>query len=191
LEPPLCSRCGAEGESTRSCPCRSRLRSLRRLRAAAAYEGPLERAIHRFKYEGWRSLACALSSLIADRLAVEVPAAAFVVAVPLHPARLKARGYNQSELIARELARSLRLPPPLAGLCRMRDTPPQVGLDRLRRHSNVSGAFVWRGPPLRGEALLLIDDVATTGATLEACAAVLKGAGSGSLTGLTLARVRL
>jgi ComF family protein len=114
-----------------------------------------------------------------------------VVPVPLSDRRQRERGYNQSELIARELARSFRLPPPLAGLCRTRDTAPQVGLDRLHRYSNVSGAFAWRGPPLRGEPLLLIDDVATTGATLEACAAALKGAGSGSITGLTLARVRI
>jgi ComF family protein len=191
LQEPLCPRCGAEVESLAACPCRGRLRALRRLRAAAAYEGPLERAIHRFKYERWRALARPLASLLEDRLAVDGPAAACLVAVPLHPARRAARGYNQSELIARELARSLRLDLPLRGLRRVRDTPPQVGLDRLRRHHNVAGAFSWHGPPLQGEAVLLVDDVATTGATLEACARALRAAGSGSVTGMTLARVRI
>jgi ComF family protein len=189
LEEPLCPRCGAEGESRR-CPCRSRLRHLGRLRAAAAYEGPLERAIHRFKYEGWRALARPLASLLEDRLAVDGVPAGVLVPVPLHRRRQAARGYNQSELVGRELAGALRLPV-LPGLERVRDTPPQVGLDRLRRSENVEGAFTWRGAGLGGAPVLLVDDVATTGATLEACAAALKAAGAGSVTGIVLARVRI
>ena len=191
LEEPLCARCGAELESAGSCPCRGRLRHLGRLRAAAAYEGPLERSIHRFKYEGWRALAGPLASLLEDRLAVDGTPALAVLAVPLHRRRQAERGYNQSELIARELARSLSLRMTGARLKRVRDTPPQVGLDRLRRRRNVVGAFVWEGPPLHGEPLLLVDDVATTGATLEACARALREAGSGAVTGIVLARVRL
>jgi ComF family protein len=189
LEEPLCPRCGAEGESRR-CPCRSRLRHLGRLRAAAAYEGPLERAIQRFKYEGWRALARPLSRLLEDRLAVDGVPAGLLTPVPLHPCRRRARGYNQSELIARELAASLRLPL-AADLVRCRDTPAQVGLDRLRRRENVEGAFRWSARPLAGRPVLLVDDVATTGATLEACAAALKDAGAGSITGIVLARVRI
>ena len=189
LEEPLCPRCGAEGESRR-CPCLSRLRHLSRLRAVAAYEGPLERAIHRFKYEGWRALARPLARLLDDRLAVDGLPAGLLTPVPLHPSRRRRRGYNQSELIARELSRSLRLP--LAtGLQRLRDTPPQVGLDRLRRRENVEAAFRWQGSLLGGQPILLVDDVATTGATLEACATALKAAGSGSVTGIVLARVRI
>jgi ComF family protein len=178
-------------ESAAGCPCRRTLRHLGRLRAAAAYEGPLERAIHRFKYENWRSLARPLASLLADRLAVEPLPASFLVPVPLHGERLRSRGYNQSDLLAKELIRSLRLPPPSGHLRRSRNTPAQVGLDRLRRHRNVAGAFIWHGPPLQGEPVLIVDDVATTGATLDACARALKEAGSGSLTGLVLARVRI
>jgi len=161
------------------------------LRAAAAYEGPLERAIHRFKYEGWRSLAPPLAALLADRLAVDALPASLLVPVPLHRRRLKTRGYNQAELLAKDLARALHVKPPCTALCRTSDTAPQVGLDRLRRQNNVMGAFTWRAPPLHGEPVLIIDDVATTGATLEACARALKDAGSGSLTGLVLARVRI
>jgi ComF family protein len=191
LEEPLCARCGAELESAASCSCRGRLRHLGRLRAAAAYEGPLERCIHRFKYEGWRVLARPLASLLEDRLAVDGLAAPLVAAVPLHERRESERGYNQSALIARELARSLRMPAPLTGLKRLRDTPPQVGLDRLRRRENVDAAFVWEAPPLHGQPVLLVDDVATTGATLDACACALRRSGSGAVTGIVLARVRI
>jgi ComF family protein len=190
LREPLCRRCGRELEfAGSSCACRTRLRALSRARAAAAYEGPLERAIHRFKYEGWRALAPALAGLMADRLAVEAAPGALVLAVPLHARRLRARGYNQSELLAAELRGRLRLPAPAGRLVRLRDTPPQVGLDRLRRQSNVAEAFAWRGPSLAREPVLLVDDVATTGATLEACALALRAAGAGTVHGLTLARV--
>ena len=159
------------------------------MRAAAAYEGPLEKAVHRFKYEGWRCLAPMLAGLLGDRLAVEAWPTGLVLAVPLHGRRLRQRGYNQSELLARELRAHLRLPAAPSCLFRVRDTPPQVGLDRLRRQANVAGAFAWKGPPLSGEPVLLVDDVTTTGATLEACARALRAAGSGAVHGLTVARV--
>jgi ComF family protein len=192
LEEPLCRRCGVEVESARSdCGCRTRLRSLTRLRSAVAYEGPIESAVRRFKYEGWKRLAAPLAQLMAERLAVEGVAARIVVAVPLHPQRHRLRGYNQSELLSRELRKllALRLPPGV--LVRTRATPPQVGHDRKRRFENVAGAFAWKGADLNGEAVLLIDDVATTGATLDACASALRAAGSGPVTGVSLARVNV
>ena len=192
LEEPLCRRCGVEVESARvDCGCRTRLRSLTRLRSAVAYEGPIEAAVHRFKYEGWKRLAAPLAQLMAERLVVEGVAARFVVAVPLHAQRHRLRGYNQSELLSRELRELLALRAPPGVLARTRATPPQVGRDRLRRFENVAGAFEWTGPELNGEAVLLIDDVATTGATLDACAAALKAAGSGPVTGVSLARVNV
>ncbi|HKW08290.1 MAG TPA: ComF family protein [Candidatus Dormibacteraeota bacterium] len=192
LEEPLCGRCGVEVDSVRAdCGCRARLKSLTRLRSAVAYEGPIESAVHRFKYEGWRRLAAPLAQLMAERLAIEGVAARIAVAVPLHRARRRMRGYNQSELLARELCRLLALRRPQGVLVRTRPTPPQVGHDRLRRFENVAGAFAWNGPILNGEAVLLIDDVATTGATLDACASALRAAGSGPVTGLSLARVNV
>jgi ComF family protein len=192
LEEPLCRRCGVEVESARSdCGCRTRLRSLTRLRSAVAYEGPIESAIHRFKYEGWRRLAAPLAKLMAERLAVEGVAARMVVAVPLHPQRQRHRGYNQSELLSRELRKLLALRSPPGVLVRTRATPPQVGHDRKRRFENVAGAFAWNGPPWNGEAVLLIDDVATTGGTLDACASALRAAGSGPVTGVSVARVNV
>jgi len=192
LEEPLCGHCGVEVESARrECGCRSRLRSLTRLRSAVAYEGPVEHAVHRFKYEGWRRLAIPLAQLMAERLAVEGLAARLVIAVPLHPARLRQRGYNQAELLARELLKRMVLPAAKGELVRTRPTPPQVGRDRLRRFENVKDAFSWHGAGLEGDSILLVDDVATTGATLDACASALRAAGSGPVTGVSIARVNV
>jgi ComF family protein len=186
----LCLRCGVELESARrECGCRARLPSLARLRSAVAYEGPAEAAIHRFKYEGWRKLAGPLAELVAQRLVVEGLGARCIVPVPLHRQREHARGFNQAELLAHELRRRLTLFEPVGKLVRTRPTPPQVGNDRLRRFANVKDAFEWHGPRIGGEAMLLIDDVATTGATLDACARALREAGSGPVTGVSVARV--
>jgi ComF family protein len=179
-----------ELESARKdCGCGRRLRALSHLRSAVAYEGPIESAVQRFKYEGWRRLAGPLALLLAERLMVEGLAGSWALAVPLHPARQRQRGFNQSELLARELRARLALGQPPGRLERTRATPPQVGHDRLWRLENVRGAFAWRGRDLGGRSLLLVDDVATTGATLEACAIALKAAGSGSVIGVSVARV--
>ena len=181
-----------EVASTRNeCGCRARLTSLTRLRSAVAYEGPIEVAVHRFKYQGWRRLAEPLALLLAERLVVEGVAAQTVVAVPLHPSRMRQRGFNQAELLAGELRKRLFLAAPAGVLVRTRSTPPQVGHDRRWRLENVRGAFEWRGSPLDGESILLIDDVATTGATLDACASALRSAGSGPVTGVSVARVNV
>ncbi len=192
LEEPLCRRCGAEVESARSdCGCRGRLKALSRLRSAIAYEGPAEVALQRFKYHGWRRLAEPFALLMAERLVVEGLSAPWAVAVPLHSSRLRQRGFNQSELLARELRRHLSLDAPPGELVRTRPTPPQVGHDRRWRLENVRDAFEWRGAPLDSQSILLVDDVATTGATLEACAAALRAGGSGPVMGVSVARVNV
>ena len=147
--------------------------------------------MHRFKYEGWRKLAGPLSQFVAERLVIEGLAARCVVAVPLHPTRLRQRGFNQADLLATELRTRLAIFEPVGKLVRTRPTPPQVGRDRLRRFENVRDAFEWHGPALGGESMLLIDDVATTGATLDACAKALREAGSGPVTGVSVARVNV
>lgn len=147
--------------------------------------------MHRFKYEGWRPLAEPLAQLLAERLVVEGVAARWVVAVPLHPARMRQRGFNQAELLSAELRRRLGLRSPPGVLLRTRATPPQVGHDRRWRFENVRGAFEWRGASLNGESMFVIDDVATTGATLDACAGALRAGGSGPVTGVSVARVNV
>jgi len=112
-----------------------------------------------------------------------------VVAVPLHPSRRRQRGFNQADLLAAELRRILAVGAPGGELVRTRPTAPQVGKDRRTRHDNVRDAFLWRGLALAGEAVLVVDDVATTGATLDACAKALRQAGSGPVTGVSVARV--
>lgn len=193
LSEPLCRRCGVEVESARrECGCRQRLRSLTRLRSAVAYEGPIETAIHRFKYEGWRRLAQPLAGLLCERLVIEGVAGTRVIAVPLHAARRRERGFNQAELLATEIRTRLGVVNDVAGeLVRTRPTPPQVGNDRRTRVQNVRDAFAWRGRPLAGQPVLLVDDVATTGATLDACAKALRDAGSGPVTGVSVARVNV
>jgi competence protein ComFC len=173
----------------KSCACRVRLKALSRLRSAVAYEGPVELAVQRFKYEGWRRLAGPLAALLAERLVVEGLAANWVVAVPLHPSRRRQRGFNQADLLARELRRLMAAGEPPGKLVRIRPTSPQVGHDRLWRLENVRGAFAWRGADLAGRSVLLVDDVATTGATLEACAVALRASGSGPVLGASVARV--
>jgi ComF family protein len=114
-----------------------------------------------------------------------------VVAVPLHAQRERQRGFNQADLLAGRLKDRLALREPPGRLVRIRATAPQVGNDRLHRWRNVQDAFAWRGAPLAGRPLMLVDDVATTGATLEACATALKAAGAGPVVGVTVARVRI
>src|SRR6202048_3987019 len=192
LEEPLCRRCGAEVESARKdCGCRGRLKSLSRLRSAIAYEGPAEVALQRFKYHGWRHLAEPLALLMAERLVVEGLSARWAVAVPLHSSRLRQHGFNQSELLTRERRKRLSLQEPPGELVRTRPTAPQVSHDRRWRLEDVRGAFEWRGAPLDAQSILLVDDVATTGATLEACAAALRAGGSGPVMGVSVARVNV
>jgi ComF family protein len=169
------------------CPrCRRAPRLVDRARAIGAYDGALRSIVHALKYEGRRSLARPLGALMCQRGADVLHAAACAIPVPLHPSRRRQRGFNQ----AADLARHVGLPV-VPALRRIRATATQTSLPAARRNRNVRDAFAvgrWDGS-LRRATVVLIDDVSTTGATLEACARVLKEAGVAEVRALTAARV--
>ena len=167
--------------------CRSGLRGFDRAYSFGAYEGALRQLIHLYKYEPMRPLARPLSDLLATALPRDERFDG-VVAVPLHWRRRAARGFNQSELLARSMAARCGIPV-LYPVRRRRATSVQAGLSNSRRRENVAGAFQAKPGAAEGLRLLLVDDVMTTGATASACAQALKRAGARSVTLLTLARV--
>jgi ComF family protein len=184
---PTCDRCGIPKDTP--CRCSELSPALDRVRSAVWYEQWPRNAIVAFKYEGESARAPHLANLIAPNLTA-FPSDSLLVPVPLHPTRERRRGYNQATLLARELSKSSGLAVAPA-LLRAVETRQQVGLSAAERAVNVRGAFTRsRGNDLAGQACILIDDVTTTGATLGACAEVLKGAGAGFVGALTVARDR-
>jgi ComF family protein len=161
---------------------------LQDIHAAARLAGPLRKATHQFKYGGLRVLAPLLGQMLFDCWSSDPLPVQVIVPVPLHSSRLRERGYNQSALLAHELAKHTGLPVSENALVRLTPTPPQVGLNAVERARNVRGAFSCINGELRGCQVLLVDDVLTTGATVRTCAEELLRAGSGNVWGLTLAR---
>jgi len=149
----------------------------------------MRQAIHQLKYRNVRTLAAPLAKLLKDYLVTNPVPGEILVPVPLHQKRLRERGYNQSGLLAWELGKLTNLTVIDDRLIRQRHTPPQARTSNVdERRSNVAGAFVCRDDKLRDKQILLIDDVSTSGTTLDACAAALKAAGASSVWGLVLAR---
>lgn len=191
IQPPVCPRCGRPTRRPRLCAiCRRAPPALDGIRAVAYFEGVLREAIHRFKYENLQTLALPLGQLLAEYLIHHSLPAEVIVPVPLHPNRLGERGYNQSALLARQLAQQAHLPVVENSLQRVKETAPQVGLKAEERRENVRHAFLCMDERLRGKRVLLIDDVCTTGATLEACSTALHEQGAQSVWSLVLARAR-
>ncbi|MFH2068312.1 MAG: ComF family protein [Candidatus Omnitrophota bacterium] len=159
--------------------------------SAVRYREPIVTAIHRFKYRGEVFLAPHLAEFLIElcrrhKLNERIDC---VVPVPLHPTRFRERYFNQSELLGQEIAASFSLPVLNRFLIRFRNTPSQTGLSGKERMANVSDAFQVRKPlTFKGRRCLLVDDVLTTGATLNACRSRLLSAGAEEVYGLTLAR---
>lgn len=148
----------------------------------------MRQAIHQLKYQNLRALAKPLARLLSDYFNDNYLPADRLVPVPLHPRRIRERGYNQSALLAEELGRLINLPVEDC-LTRREHRPPQAKTTTVEeRRANVSGVFTCHGQWLRDKHVLLIDDVATSGATLDACAAALKAQGAASVRGLVVAR---
>ncbi len=155
----------------------------------AFFEGNLRKAIHAFKYEHRPELARVLGGLLSGYLCANPLPADAVTAVPLHSTRERARGYNQALLLARALGAQSHLPVWEDTLTRVRATRTQIELDAAERQANVKDAFA-ADERVAGKRLLLIDDVCTTGATMDECSAALKQRGAKSVWGLALARGR-
>ena len=159
--------------------------------AVSSFEEPLRSCIHALKYEGNVRLAEPLGLLLAQRFSRTMLGADAMVAVPLHSDRQKERGYNHAQLLAEVCAKRAGVPFHEHMLVRHRATLPQVGLSMKERYLNISGAFLctpaYATGALVGRTIVIIDDVATTGATLEACAAPLFIAGAREVRGLVLA----
>jgi len=172
------------------CPeCQGREYGFDRARSYALYKGALVRAIVLLKFERVEPLGRWFAERLAEVARREGIAADVVVPVPLHRQRERERGYNQADLVARPLARKLGLPYRAVLLVRTKPRPDKHILSLEERWDSVRGAFAARpGSKVDNLRVLLVDDVMTTGATLDACARALRGAGAKSVIGLTVAR---
>ena len=149
----------------------------------------MRQAVHDLKYRNYKSLAAPLAKLLSDYWRDHSIVGDVLVPVPLHRSKLRSRGYNQSELIAGELGKRVGLPVITTALVRQRNMMPQVRTAGIeQRWANATGAFECRSLALQGKRVVLLDDVCTTGATLDAAARCIISAGASSVCGLTIAR---
>jgi ComF family protein len=196
LEDPLCDLCGkkmfAQATGELICDeCRERTPHFDRAVSATLYNDVMEPLVHRYKYGMRQHLAKPLARWLIAFMRRHVDADSFdaIVPVPLHWRRYQYRGFNQAIELARPISHELGLPMITRVLRRTRYTLPQVGLGPDERRQNIKGAFTVRQPErIKGKRLLLVDDVYTTGATLDECARTLKSAGAAEVVGLTLTR---
>ncbi|NIM03425.1 ComF family protein [bacterium] len=169
--------------------------SLERIWSVAVYEGVLKELIHQFKYKERKYLASPLGKLLVDFVDEYLKEERFdyIVPIPLEKARQKKRGYNQAELLARVLGEAMNKPILTDLVERRKKTKPQFGLNREERFENLSGAFEISKtgeediPTIAGKKILLLDDLTTTGATLDECARALRTAGVSEIYALVLA----
>lgn len=184
---PQCPQCAIPTPAGQLCgACLKHPPAFGRSIAALAYAFPLDRLIPRLKYRGQLAIAPALGECLAE--AVEhAPRPDRLIAMPLHPQRIRGRGFNHASEIARTLATRFGIPLDLASCQRIRDTPPQMGLKHDMRRRNVRGAFSCSGN-VRGLHLALIDDVMTTGTSLDELAGTLKRAGAHEVSCWVVAR---
>ena len=165
--PPLCLKCGKPQPGGTLCPsCVSWSAEIDGIRSPFRFEGVIRQAIYQLKYSNLRALAATLAKLLHDYLATNPVPGEVLVPVPLHEKRLRERGYNQSSLLVKELGKLSGLPVVDDCLTRKQPAPPQTRTSTVaERRSNVANAFACRDQRLRDKPVLLIDDVATSGAT--------------------------
>ena len=188
--PPLCPKCGRPQASGILCPscCQSRS-AIDGIRSPFRFAEVIRKAIHQLKYRNLKAISLCLAELLADYLEANPLPGEAIIPVPLYPRRLRERGYNQSSLLARELGKLTKLPMIEDCLIRVKEAQPQVKTATVEeRWKNVTGAFICQNEEVSGKQIILIDDVCTSGATLESCALAVKSKGATSVWGLTLAR---
>jgi ComF family protein len=173
-------------------PCREESRQFRRARALAPFDSDVRRCLHALKYGGRRRLARVLGREASRRWlsSGDLSGSAAVVPVPLARRRRRQRGFNQAELIAKAVAREAGIELATRVLRKTKERPPQTGLTAEARRRNAARTYEAKLPAsLRGQVLLLVDDVFTTGATADAAAQALLSAGAAAVDVLTIARV--
>ena len=187
--PPVCDICGRPLTIDNTCPgCIGPQAEIDGIRAPFLFGGVIREAVHQLKYNNLRAIAPLLAGYLHDFLSENPMPGDVIVPVPVHKKRERERGYNQSALIARELSRITNLPLIENSLIREINTPPQVRtVSAFERHQNITNAFACVDKQLENRHVMLIDDVSTSGATLNACARTLKAAGVTSVWGLTIA----
>jgi len=189
---PVCPTCGDPQISSQICPaCQKHPPPYQALRSYSAYSGVIRKAIHRLKYQNDIGLGESLSKHLAELYNLNKWDIELVVPVPLGQKRKRDRGYNQAAVLARSLAYAIHTPYHPEALSRTRETRTQVGLTAVERRKNVEGAFSAAAEKVNGKAVLVIDDVTTTGSTISACAQALIDAGASAVFGMTLARAIL
>ena len=189
LRPPFCRVCATPGDFARCQTCAETVRRFDGVRAPYRYAGAVRQAILALKYGGIKAAAPQLGDLLGEYLEDNPLPGDVLAPVPMHRRRWRERGYNQAELLASRVARECNLPYEADLLKRTRQVEPQAGISSAaQRVVNVADSVgLAAGRDVAGVGIILVDDVATTGSTLEACAAVLKEAGATSVWGLTLA----
>jgi ComF family protein len=197
LTGPVCPRCGkpfGSPETLSYSPefecgtCRNDPPLFDQALSIGYFEGPLREAIHQFKYRPCRSLGRPLGDWMVQQVRV-LTDIDMIMPVPLHTTRLRQRGFNQALLLAHRMSETHRIPLVYDNLIRSRPTRPQVELSGLERVRNVEGAFSLKRPrDVASKRVVLVDDVFTTGATMNECASVLKDAGADQVIAFTLAR---
>lgn len=190
IEEPVCEICGEPLRKKGLCArCQENVLSIHKIRAAVYFRDPIPHVIHQFKYHNVFALADALSSLMHQQWFRWFASVDLIIPIPLHKKRLQERGYNQSTLLARPLAKQIKAEFNEPILKRVTYTQPQAQLTALEREANVRNVFeITNQKIVRNKHILLVDDVCTTGATLDSAAQALLNCGASQVSAYCLSR---
>ena len=189
IAPPICSICGEPQREESICRrCVEQPPSYEAVRSWAQFGGPVRNALHRLKYHRDIGMGDILAQYLVALMKSLDWRIDIITPVPLGVQRQRERGYNQAALLAQPLSLGLKVAYKPKAIYRSLETQSQVGLTLLQRRENVQGAFAAKGKEINGKNILVVDDVSTSGATLNACSDALLSAGANKVYGLTLAR---